>query len=74
MTTMKLSVETRDRLRALAMQGETLEDVVVSALEVLEREAFWAAVAEADASETEQERAARLALDEELDRMMDQLG
>jgi hypothetical protein len=37
-------------------------------------ESFWAAVAEADASETEQERAARLALDEELDRMMDQLG
>jgi hypothetical protein len=37
-------------------------------------ESFWAAVAEADASETEQERTARLALDDELDRMMDQLG
>jgi hypothetical protein len=37
-------------------------------------ESFWAAVAEADASETEQERAARLALDDELDRTMDQLG
>jgi hypothetical protein len=37
-------------------------------------ESFWAQVAEASRSETAEERAARLALDEELDRMMDQLG
>jgi hypothetical protein len=30
-TTMKLSVETRDRLRALGGEGNSLEDVVVAA-------------------------------------------
>jgi hypothetical protein len=36
----KLSVETRDRIRALG--GDTYEDTIVEALDVLEAERFWA--------------------------------
>ena len=39
-TTVKLSVETRDRIRALG--GETYEDTIIEALDVLEAERFWA--------------------------------
>jgi hypothetical protein len=39
-TTIKVSVATRDRIRALG--GETYEDTIVEALEVLEAERFWA--------------------------------
>jgi hypothetical protein len=39
-TTVKLSVETRDRIRALG--GETYEDTIVEALDVLEASRFWA--------------------------------
>ncbi len=39
-TTIKLSVATRDRIRALG--GETYEDTIVEALEILEAERFWA--------------------------------
>jgi hypothetical protein len=38
-TTIKLSVATRDRIRALG--GETYEDTIVEALEILEAERFW---------------------------------
>jgi hypothetical protein len=39
-TTVKLSVETRDRIRALG--GDTYEDTIIEALDVLEAERFWA--------------------------------
>lgn len=39
-TTIKLSVETRDRIRA--MGGRTYEDTIVEALDALESEEFWA--------------------------------
>jgi hypothetical protein len=40
-TTIKLSVETRDRLRALG--GDTYEDTVIEALDALEANRLWAA-------------------------------
>lgn len=73
MTTMKVTIETRDRLRSLAGEGETLEDVVISALELLERDAFWSAAAAAAATETAEQRLARLEQDRDLDRWMDGL-
>ena len=39
-TTIKLSVETRDRIRTLG--GDTYEETIVEALDVLEAERFWA--------------------------------
>jgi hypothetical protein len=39
-TTIKLSVETRDRIKALG--GETYEDTIIEALDALEKERFWA--------------------------------
>ncbi len=39
-TTIKLSVQTRDRIRELG--GDTYEDTIVEALDVLEAERFWA--------------------------------
>lgn len=39
-TTVKLSVETRDRIRALG--GETYEDTIIEALDALEAIRFWA--------------------------------
>ena len=38
-TTVKLSVATRDRIRALG--GDTYEDTIVEALDVLEAARFW---------------------------------
>jgi hypothetical protein len=46
-TTIKLSVETRDRLRALG--GATYEDTIVDALDLLEAERFWAEAEQAAA-------------------------
>ncbi len=46
-TTIKLSFETRDRIRALG--GDTYEDTIVEALDALEADRFWAQ-AEAAAS------------------------
>ena len=40
-TTIKLSVDTRERLRALG--GDTYEDTVIEALDALEANRFWAA-------------------------------
>ena len=47
-TTVKLSVETRDRIRALG--GDTYEDTIVEALDVLEAQRFWAQAEAAAAS------------------------
>ena len=38
-TTIKVSVETRDRIRAFG--GETHEETIVAALDALEAERFW---------------------------------
>ena len=62
-TTVKLSIETRDRIRALG--GNTYEDTIVEALDALEADRFWV---QADAAvqwrrsltdEAREERAAR---------------
>ena len=55
-TTMKISTATRDRLRAARGDGETLEDVVVSALDAYESLQFWAAAETAGAEETQEQR------------------
>jgi hypothetical protein len=39
-TTVKLSIETRDRIRALG--GDTYEATIIEALDVLEADRFWA--------------------------------
>lgn len=75
-TTIKLSVETRDRLKAFG--GETYEDTIVEALDALEKERFWAAAdayaawlqglpAEEQARIGEAERRESAALDRALD-------
>ena len=51
-TTMKLSTDTRDRLRALGRDGESLEDVVVAALDAYEAQQFWFAAEAAAAAES----------------------
>jgi hypothetical protein len=38
-TTVKLTIETRDRIRALG--GDTYEDTIVAALDALEADRFW---------------------------------
>ena len=48
-TTVQVSKESRDRLRALGRPGSTLEDTLIEAMDALERDQFWAA-AEAAAS------------------------
>lgn len=44
-TTVKLSVQTRDRIRALG--GDTYEDTIVEALDALEADRFWSQAAAA---------------------------
>jgi hypothetical protein len=72
-TTMKISVATRDRLRALAAGRESLEDVVVAALDVYEAEQFWAEAEAAATRETTSQRSARRAGEAEVDAWMDGL-
>ncbi len=71
-TTIKLSVETRERLRALG--GATYEDTVIEALDSLEADRFWAAADAAaawraglSAEEQRRRRASEAALDRALD-------
>lgn len=71
-TTMKLSTKTRDRLRALGRDGESLEDVVVAALDAYEAEQFWAAAEAAAIAETPEERAERKRVEADVDAWMDQ--
>mgnify|MGYP001163048366 CR=1 FL=1 len=71
-TTIKLSVETRDRIRALG--GDTYEDTIVEALDMYEDAQFWA---QADAalawrsSLPEAEREALIAREAEVDAAFD---
>ena len=70
-TTMKISTGTRDRLRALGGEGESLEDVVVAALDAYESHQFWTAAEAADAAETPEQRAERKRVEADVDVWMD---
>ena len=72
-TTMKVSTETRDRLRSLGRPDESLEDVLVSALDVYEAQQFWAAAERASALETDVQRRRRERIESATDAWMDQL-
>jgi hypothetical protein len=72
-TTMKITTGTRDRLRALGAEGDSLEDVVVAALEAYESQQFWAAAEAAAAAETSEQRAERKRIEGEVDAWMDGL-
>jgi hypothetical protein len=71
-TTIKLSVETRERLRALG--GDTYEDTVTEALDALEANRFWAAAeaaAEWQSSLSDADRRRRHEAIAEIDRAFD---
>ena len=72
-TTMKISTGTRDRLRALGADGDTLEDVVVAALDAYESQQFWAEAEAAAAAETPEQRSVRKRLEADTDAWMDSL-
>jgi hypothetical protein len=72
-TTMKISTGTRDRLRALGADGDTLEDVVVAALDAYESQQFWAEAKAAAAAETPEQRSDRKRLEADTDAWMDAL-
>ena len=71
-TTVKLSIETRDRIRALG--GNTYEDTIIEALDALEGDRFWA---QADAAAawrralSDDERARLAAREAEIDAAFD---
>lgn len=74
-TTVKVSVETRDRIRALG--GRTLEETIIEALDVLEADRFWARVDVADAwrrSLDDEQQARLIARDAEIDAAFDGIG
>lgn len=73
-TTMKITTATRDRLRALGADGDTLEEVVVAALDAYESQRFWAEAEAAAAAETPEERARRRRIETDVDAWMDGLG
>lgn len=73
-TTMKITTATRDRLRARVGPGESLEDVVVHALDAYESMQFWARAEAWAVAETPVERAERQASEAEWDALMDRLG
>lgn len=71
-TTVKLSIETRDRIRALG--GNTYEDTIVEALDALEADRFWAQADAAAAwrrSLPDDERARLAACEAEIDAAFD---
>jgi hypothetical protein len=72
-TTMKLTTATRDRLRALGAVGESLEDVVIAALDAYESQQFWAAAEAADLAESATHRTERLRAEAEADARLDRL-
>jgi hypothetical protein len=73
-TTMKISTATRDRLRALGSDTDSLEDVVVAALDVYESQQFWAEAEAAAAAETAAQRDKRRRVEASIDAWMDELG
>jgi hypothetical protein len=72
-TTMKITRATRDRLRALGADGDSLEDVVVAALDAYESAQFWAEAEAAAAAETPEQRTARKREEAAVDGWMDGL-
>jgi len=72
-TTMKISIATRDRLRSLGASGDSLEDVVVAALDAYESQQFWAEAEAASVSESAEQRARRRRIEAETDSWMDDL-
>ncbi|MBA3289845.1 MAG: hypothetical protein H0U21_17840 [Acidimicrobiia bacterium] len=72
-TTMKITAATRDRLRALGAEGDSLEDVVVAALDSYESQQFWAEAEAAAAAETPEQRAERKRIETEVDAWTDGL-
>ena len=71
-TTIKLSVETRDRIRSLG--GDTYEDTIIEALDALEADRFWAqaeAAAAAQRSSSDREAHQRAARVQEVDAAFD---
>ena len=74
-TTVTLSVETRDRIRALG--GDTYEETIVQALDALEADRFWeqaAMAAAARRSLTDGELMAQAELEAEVDAAFDGIG
>lgn len=74
-TTIKLSVETRERLRAFG--GDTYEDTVIEALDALEANRFWAEAEAASAWQStlsDPERQRRQGAIAEIDRAFDGIG
>jgi hypothetical protein len=72
-TSMKITTATRDRLRALGAAGDSLEDVVVAALDVFESQQFWAEAEAAAAAESPEQRADRKRVEANVDAWMDTL-
>ncbi len=72
-TTMKITAATRDRLRALGAEGDSLEDVVVAALDSYESQQFWAEAEAAAAAETPEQRVERKRIETEVDAWTDGL-
>ncbi len=70
---MKITTATRDRLRGLGADGDSLEDVVVAALDAFESQRFWAAAEAAATSETSQQRDERKQVEAQVDTWMDGL-
>ena len=71
-TTVKIGVETRERIRALG--GKTHEHTIVEALELLEQQRFWSQVAAATAWRdglSDEQRAERVAREAEVDAAFD---
>ena len=72
-TTMKVTTATRDRLRALGSESDTLEDIVVAALDAYEAQQFWAAAEAAHRAETAEQRSERKRIEAEVDDWMDDI-
>jgi len=64
---MKLSNRSRDRIKALSSTNETLEGTVMRAIELLERQEFWARAASATSISEQQTHDA--AIDSWMDRL-----
>ena len=60
-------------MRALGGEGESLEDVVVAALDAYESQQFWAAAEAAAVAETSEERSERQRIEDDIDAWMDGL-
>ena len=70
---MKITRATRERLRALGADGDSLEDVVVAALDAYESQQFWAQAEAAAAAESAEQRTERKRVEAQVDAWMDGL-